>query len=51
MRAQNQFGRTPLHYAAVAEQHALRSCKLLLKAGADTQVRKPGPPCCCVVLR
>jgi len=39
--AQNQFGRTPLHYAAVAEQHALRLCKLLLKAGAETQVRKP----------
>jgi ankyrin repeat protein len=35
----NQYGRTPLHYAAVSETKAVRVCKMLLKAGADTQAR------------
>ncbi len=35
----NQYGRTPLHYAAVAKVKAVRICKMLLKAGADIQAR------------
>jgi ankyrin repeat protein len=35
----NTYGRTPLHYAAVAEVKAVRLSKMLIKAGADTQAR------------